>query len=306
MTNAESVKTFITSLVIAAAALLAACGSGEALDPEYQKVEGLNSSQSFSYADIAGAWKNVWGKGDLFLVRQSFYFLPDRSVLFETTVRDYSTSSPAVYVLYKGSASVSQTGLITTNLIKVKEVEPRAGNICAFCAQSIAPELKLVNNRLLITGPFDQFGLHGAFVPSKEPDAYAEKFRRAAANMKGTAPDLAADLEQMKADQLAAANATGQPEVAIASSGAGPAPKAPQPTCEEKLAEHQKQDDSQPYSSWSACQGQRYLIQSQSEYIHLVETYCPSGVPAPFRSIAVVREVLQSEQQTLPAVCKGQ
>ena len=61
MTNAESVKTLIPSLVIAAAALLAACGSGEALDPEYQKVEGLNSSQSFSYSDIAGAWKNVWG-----------------------------------------------------------------------------------------------------------------------------------------------------------------------------------------------------------------------------------------------------
>lgn len=327
MSSARAARILIAWLAVVTGALLAACGSHE-IDPEYRQVTGLDApSQTLNYEDLIGDWRNVWKIGNSLLIRQAFSFLPDHTTLYQVTTRDYSTNA-SVYILYRGTASVSN-GAVTASLNKVKEVVLPSGNSCAFCNASVAPDLRLVNDQLLLVGPFDQFGVRGAFISTKDPAAYAEKLRQVAGNIPGAAVDVAAELGST--NPPAAAPAAPRQDVAAAPPGAvaekaataptaaavtaqeaaGPAapplpPETPAPTCQGKLAEHREQDNTQPYSTWNACQGLRYMIQSQSEYLKIVQTYCPHGVPPPFQGVTVVRGAMQSEQQFLPAVCSGQ
>ena len=47
------------------------------------------------------------------------------------------------------------------------------------------------------------------------------------------------------------------------------------------------------------------MMQSQAEYIAIVQAACPTGAPAPYQGIELVRGAMQAEQETLPAVCGG-
>ncbi|MDB5978603.1 MAG: hypothetical protein JWR07_5363 [Nevskia sp.] len=327
MNSAKTSRIFTAWLAMVTGALLAACGSHE-IDPEYRRITGLEAPpQALNYEDLIGDWRNVWKIGNSLLIRQAFSFLPDHTTLYQVSTRDYSTNA-SVYILYRGTASVSN-GTVTASLNKIKEVVLPSGNSCAFCNASIAPDLTLVNDRLLLVGPFDQFGVHGAFISAKDPAGYAEKLREVAGNIPGAAVDLAAELGS--ANPPATAPAAPLPDVAGGRLGAVPEntataatpaavagreptspatlplpPPSPEPTCQGKLAEHREQDNAQPYSTWNACQGLRYMIQSQSEYLKIVQNYCPHGVPPPFQGVPIVRGAVQSEQQFLPAVCSGQ